>query len=379
LARRYACRGSGYSPQPHVTARCRPLAEGRPTAVKSAILPPPRIRPANFSDYEKIQELGLSFSLDIPPEEDWRKLWLDNPLRSRFGDALPIGWVLETACGAMVGTMGTVWVPYTFQGSQLVSAVSRAWFVRTEYRPFALQLMDEYLNQPNIDLFINNAVSVPALESFKRFCKPIPLGEWDCMSYWIPLEQPLPTNAAEFSIETTDRFDSRFDQFWEELLKQNPEKLLAERTSLALTWHFGAPMRKGRLWVLTASHKDKLRAYCTLTLQERAFQLPALSHDVAGKARSMRLVDYQTLEPERDLLPALLRAALERCAKANLMLENFGRGVPKMRTLDDRAPYRKKLENWKFFYSAADAGLDAELSSARFWDPSAYDGDASFE
>jgi hypothetical protein len=50
-----------------------------------------------------------------------------------------------------------------------------------------------------------------------------------------------------------------------------------------------------------------------------------------------------------------------------------------MRAVDDCAPYRKGLSNWKFFYSAADPGLGAALRSARFWDPSAYDGDASFE
>ena len=94
----------------------------------------------------------------------------------------------------------------------------------------------------------------------------------------------------------------------------------------------------------------------------------------------MRLVDYQSIEPDADLLPALLVAALERCAKEQVdILENFGRGVAKMRALDDCAPYRKKLSNWKFFYNAADAGLNAELRAARFWDPSAYDGEASFE
>ncbi len=347
--------------------------------------------------------------------EDWRSLWRDNPLRNRSGNDFPIGWVLETQAGEMVGTMGTVRSLYKFRGDDLISAASRAWFVKAPYRGFALRLMDEYLNQPGVDLFINNAVSVPALESFSQFCERIPLGEWDSMSYGVTghrafaqkaLERarvpvsgslaypvgaalclkdaarntPLPKSARAFTIEVTDRFDSRFDAFWNELLAQKPEKLLAERSSRALSWHFGAPMRRGNLWVLTASKNDRLRAYCTLTAQDHAFRLPALPHGDTQGISAMRLVDYQSIEPEADALPALLAAALARCAQEGFcILENLGCGVPKMRALDDRLPYRKTLSNWKFFYRAADARLDAELREPRFWDPSAYDGDASFE
>jgi hypothetical protein len=275
--------------------------------------------------------------------------------------------------------------------------------------------MDEYLNQPGVDLFINNAVSVPALESFRQFCERIPLGDWDCMSYWVtgyygfaqrilekvrlpfarsmayPIgaalwlkdivrQRSLSENAGSFTIETADRFDARFDTFWDELVRQNPEKLLADRSSRTLTWHFGAPMRKGGLWIFTASRSSRLYAYCTLTRQNHAFRLPALEHDDTQGIRAMRLVDYQCIEPAIDLLPVLLTAALRRCSKEDVyILENLGRGVPKMRTLDRCAPYLEKLSNWKFFFSAADPSLQAELRAARFWEPSAYDGDASFE
>jgi len=379
-----------------------------------ATLVPPRLRETRLDDYEKIRELGLEFSLDLPAQDDWRRLWLDNPLRAKSGD-FPIGWVLETPDGEMVGTMGTVRVPYKFRGSDLVSAVSRAWFVKTPYRPFALLLMNEYLNQPGVDLYINNAVSVPALESFNQFCERIPVGQWDSMSFWITghfgfakralaklnvpwsqlfaypvgaalwskdvvANQSLPKSASSFAIETTDRFDQRFDGFWDELIRLHPEKLLAERTSSTLSWHFGAPLRKGRLWVLTATRNGKLAAYCTLTRQDHAFRLPALPHGDTQGIRAMRLVDYQSIEPGIDLLSALLSAALERCAKENVyILEHLGFGVPKMHALDNTAPYRKKLSNWKFFYRATDADLGAELRLGRVWDPSAYDGDASFE
>jgi hypothetical protein len=343
------------------------------------------LRPMRLDDYERIRQLGLSFSLDLPAQEDWRRLWLDNPLRERFGDALPLGWVLETIEGEMVGTMGTVLVPYSFQGNDLTSAVSRAWFVKTEYRALGLQLIDEYLHQPDVDLYINTAVSVPAHDSFRQFCRPVPLGQWDCASYWSDRdletgEGALSHAPAGISVDSVDRFDARFDDFWREMKRLNPGKLLADRSARTLAWHFGSPLRKDRLWILTASRRGSLLAYCTLTRQDDAFQLPALEHRETLGTTSMRLVDYQSLEPEIDLLPALLRVALDRCQKDGIgLLENLGRGVPKMLAVDGTAPHLQALSNWKFYYSAADPRLEEQLHVAEVWDPSAYDGDASFE
>ncbi len=57
----------------------------------------------------------------------------------------------------------------------------------------------------------------------------------------------------------------------------------------------------------------------------------------------------------------------------------MGPGVPKMHSFDHYAPHHRSLPNWKFFYKAADPTIDAELASPALWDPSNYDGDASFD
>ncbi|MBV8148427.1 MAG: hypothetical protein JO092_04990 [Candidatus Eremiobacteraeota bacterium] len=380
-----------------------------------APLPAPHVRPTRLEDYPRIAQLGLAHALDVPPYEDWSRLWLENPVRTRLGKHYPIGWVLETPRGEVVGCMGTVHAPYTFRGENLISAVARAWFVPVQYRGFALELMDAYMNQPGVDLVVNSAVSSAAHAMFSQFCAPVPLGQWDSFSYWItgyrafaqrvldcggkPFSHllALPVSAAmrlkdaatakplrqipdSFTIESAEQFDSRFDVFWEELRRQHPEKLIAERSSTVLSWHFAIPMRRRRLWILSASRNGRMRAYCTLTRQDHAFRLPALPHGDTQGIRGMRLVDYQTIEPDVDFLPELLRVALKRCTREGFyILENLGRGVPKMRVVDECAPHRKNLENWKFYYRASDPALDAELRQPRFWDPSAYDGDASFE
>jgi hypothetical protein len=344
---------------------------------------PTRLRPAALRDYERIAGLARAHGLDVPVFEDWSGLWRDNPVRTRRGKDYPIGWVLETERGEMVGCMGTVHAPYTFRGQDLTAAVARAWFVYPSYRPMALELMDAYLNQPGVDLVLNNAVSAPAHDAFAQFCSPVPLGRWDRISYWVTrhptLAKELPRSTSSPTIEAVDRFDSRFDTFWKELRRQNPDVLLADRSADVLSWHFAAPMRKGRLWTFTASRGGNLRAYCTLTRQDHAFRLPALPYGDT-QLPGMRLVDYQSIEPEIDFLPDFLRAALERCRSEDLdILEMLGRGVPKMRVVDECAPHCEELENWKFYYRAADAALDGELRRPERWDPSGYDGDVSFE
>jgi hypothetical protein len=302
-------------------------------------------------------------------------------LRAVFGDGLPLGWILETENGDAIGCVGTAWSQYAFRGQSLIAAVARGWFVRAEYRGFALQLLDEYFNQHDVDLYINTAVSLPAHPAFSSYCAPVPVGRWDCMLYW-PIAHdadPAPRTGA-FTTESVDEFDDRFDLFWGDLVRENPAKLLANRSAAALSWHFGSPMRKKRLRILTASRNGRMRAYCTLTRQDHAFRLPALTHNDPSRISAMRLADYQSIEPEIDYLSGFIDLALRLCAKEGVnVLEQLGRDLPKMRAVDESAPECAQLENWKFYYSASDPALEATLRDPSYWDPSAYDGDASFE
>jgi hypothetical protein len=331
--------------------------------------------------------------------DEWMSFWLDNPMWRRLGKDWPIGWVLEIPTGEIVGSLVNIPSLYKFRGSELVCSSGRAWAVKPAYRGYAIWLIDEYFSQRGTDLFIDTGVGPNSLTTFDRLASRIPVGDWGTYSYWlvgrtrlverkfrrlrVPLPwllaypaggalllkdaicvQPLPKSPKSFQIETAQYFDSRFDMFWSELTRENSETLLKERSSRTLSWHFGRRMAKGQLWICTATRNRRLRAYCTLVCK-RNFN-------------SVQLIDYQTVEPEVDLLPGLLRAVLDRCSKEDLYyLENYGRGVPKMRTLDVCAPYSKKLPSWRAFYRASNSALDSELREARFWDPSFYDGDAS--
>ena len=86
-----------------------------------------------------------------------------------------------------------------------------------------------------------------------------------------------------------DEFDERFDEFWRELVKQNGGKLLAERTSRALSWHFAIPNQTNRLRVFTSCRNRMLRAYCIVIF--------------GGDGNHAHLIDYQTIEREIDCFP----------------------------------------------------------------------------
>src|SRR5262245_33414720 len=149
------------------------------------VTPPPTLRPACIEDHAQIQHLESSHLQDTLPADDWRRLWLDNPLWPRVAGHWPIGWVLEDAAGRVVGSMTNVPSLYRFRGRELICANGRAWVVSPEYRGFALWLMDEYFNQDGADLFINTTVNLKATEALGTLSNRVPLGDWQTTAYWV--------------------------------------------------------------------------------------------------------------------------------------------------------------------------------------------------
>lgn len=367
-------------------------------------LPPPRLRQAHFDDYQQIHELESTFFPDSLPNDDRRNLFLHNPLWPRLGKHWPIGWVLEDRSGRIVGSLNNIPSLYRLRGQELICANGHCWAVLPEYRGCAPMLMDEYFSQPGAQLFISSKVGADATPIWASYATRVPAGDWETAAYKIlqyhnltakvlaskgvPLARVLalplaaalrvkdaclsarlPPNPPSFAFEEAPGFDSRFDPFWEELLREKPHQLLALRDQQALLWHFAIPMRAKRIWIITASRNRLLRAYCVLR-----------QHTRPNGVRSVKLVDYQSLELSEDLLPGLLRTALHRLDKEdNYFLEHHGCGLEKMQSFDRIAPYRARKPAWSFYYHAADPALDTDLRHPDRWDPSEYDGDASYK
>jgi hypothetical protein len=365
---------------------------------------PPRLRPARFADYPQIHLVESTFFPDSLSDADRRGLFEDNPLWPRLAGTWPIGWVLEDADGRIVGSLNNIPSSYRIDGEERLCANGHCWAVLEEYRGYATMLMDELFNQEQPDLLVSAKVGSDATPVWSAYARRVPVGDWGMAAYAItryhgfartalqikriplaavvapPLAlalrvkdalttRSLPGGPRSVEFAEGDGFDARFDAFWWELVEQNPGMLLGVRDSAALRWHYGVPMRAKRVWVLTATRGGLLRAYCVLKLHLRPTGV-----------RSLKLVDYQSVEPDVDLLPGLLTMALRRSAVENCsVLEHHGCGIPRMRSFDELAPYRVDKPSWSFYYCATDPTFEARLAEPGVWDPSEYDGDSSYK
>lgn len=380
---------------PAVAAARRPIA---PDAHAAA----PRLRPARLEDYGVIAAVARENGLAASDEREWRRLWLENPLWPRLGYHWTIGWVLEDG-GRVVGSIVSVPSLYVFEGREIVAANGRAWNVLPSYRGLALWLMEEYLTQRGVDLFVNTTVGPMATAALDTVARRTPAGEWTRVAFWVtgrralaervlararvpcaPLlarpaalllrlresftAAPSPSADASVTIDEARGFDAAFDAFWDELRRSRPGVLLGVRNRRTLAWHFAAAQAADRIRVFTATRNRRLRAYAIVVLD----RLPL------GIERA-RLVDYQTLDGDRDPLPALIDAIRRRCARdGTAVLEHHGCGLPKFRAFDDRAPHHRTIDCWPHYYQTTDRRLATALEDPAVWDPSLYDGDATF-
>ncbi len=362
-----------------------------------------KIREAGFEDYDQITALQIAYQRPARSYEEWEHVWAHNPAYLSAGSAWPKGWVVERADGTIVGYLGNIPLFYELAGQRLLTAVAHAWVVDANYRPYSLALLDLYFSQKNVDLFLNATVGPAGRDSFNVSQSPrVPVGDWErsvfsitnrqgFLAAWLgekarPFIKPLrfglagalavvqafslptvPTNGVGHAFRLCKNIDSRFDDFWKCLRKNNPSLLLAVRNREALEWHFKFPLRRDQVWILTAG-TDAITAYAIFL----RYDSPA-----AGLTR-MRLIDFQSLDGGTALLAPMLKWAIERCRREGIhMIENIGFHPKKMKIISQLCPYGRKLPCWMYFYITPHQGLAEKLADPNAWDPSQFDSDAS--
>lgn len=359
------------------------------------------LREACFADHGAIVALETAQGLKPKAFAEWCALWQDNPCYQELGPSWPIGWVLETSAGEIVGSLCNLPLPYVYRGQKLLVAAGRGWAVDEQYRGYALLLMDEYLNQSRVDLFLNTTVNGSAADAFSVFgCLRIPAGDWCRAAFFITHYRAFAESAlrirqsgkprllsypvglalcakvrftagriprSRIPVEFSHNFDERFDAFWE-ALSDNGETLLAVRNRAVLQWHFAASLARNELWVLTVSQNNEIQA-CGIFQRRDEPQF--------GLKR-MRLVDFQALHSRAEFSAAILRQALDRCRAQGIhALENVGCDLENTQVFDEFAPFRRKLSAWSSFYLARTPELAESLRNPAAWAPSSYDGDSS--
>jgi hypothetical protein len=327
-------------------------------------------------------------------------LWLGNPLYRELQPDWSIGWVLEDQDHRIVASMGNIPRSFEIDGRRILAATGRGWVAEPEYRSASLLLLEQVINQPHVDLYVNNTVNQVSTAPVSVFqCQRVPVGVWDEYAFWIthyqsyferwlrqkkyPLSKPLsyPLSAAarirdrshkkacdhlDVEIQVCLAFDERFDEFWANLQELRPHVLLAVRTREVLEWHYKYALLEGRVWILAVVDGPRIVAYAVFDTKRYATGL-----------RQARLVDFQSLGSETGLVAALLDRAVHKCREEGVhRLVSIGRWLDDGEWLKSVAPYRSRLPSWLYYYRVNRPHLIEQLRGRQAWDPFLFDGDA---
>jgi hypothetical protein len=303
-----------------------------------------------------------------------------------------------------VGWVGNIASAYQFRGRRLRAATPWSWVVDAPHRGYGPLILNRFLRQNDVDIFVSSSVSF-ASEPFTRYLRfsRVPVGAWHKSAFWItnhrgfarialrmkavPLARAMafPLSAALISwdwcrvgwtrfrgatseVQLCTQFDSRFDEFWEELQRQNENALLAVRTQETLAWHFRETLSQQRAWILATAKGRRLTSYAIFDRQDN----PAIG------LRRIRLVDFQAHKGSEGALLSILSWMLHRCREEGVhVMEVDGcwlnrPGLPRI-----SAPYRRAMPSWRFYYRARYPELAEALKVPDVWAPSSFDGDAS--
>jgi hypothetical protein len=367
----------------------------------SAVVEPsrrPAVRVALFGDYEQIAAVQIRNGLFPRPRRKWMALWQGNPIYEQDRNGWPIGWVLESEPGRIVGCIANVPSAYLWKGRPIRAATECDWAVDPEYRSFSLLLMQRITNQPNVDLLLTNTVGAAAEPSYAAFqWSRVPAGRWDTAAFWITghggfLRSALARRrapvaglavsvarscrdgllgfrarrASRLRIERRPEFDESFDVFWEELKRRKQDVLLAVRSAAALRWHFQGSGQAP--WIVTAYSGERLTAYAIFARGDN----PEI-----GLTR-LRLIDFQALENMEEAIAEILAWVIQRCRVDGIhMLEDVGCVLEGLGIPQAKAPYHRDLASWAYYYRAKGGDLSNALKDSSVWNPTSFDGDAS--
>jgi hypothetical protein len=358
------------------------------------------VREATVDDFAGLSAVMRRNGLTSASFGHWARLWIANPFRSEL--SVPVGWVLENEAQGIVGTLSNVGRMYTYNGEPIRVASASAWAVDPPYRTSAVFLAKQFFTQKNVDMFLNTTASEAATEIFKAFrCSEVPDPSYTRVLFWVTghagfagsvlrklripdvpgLRQVAATGlygrdwirggTVQFRrMETCllNGFDERFDAFWE-LLRRVPDRLLAVRTSEALSWQFRPALENGGIAIIGLLQGESLGGYLILMRGD----------DERIGLRRFRVVDIQTLGDKTCVL-SLMTAALEHAARSGVdVVEAVGFHSSKRNPLEQLNPYHRTYPTCPYLYKvkAECQPLRDALQNVNAWDASIFDGDAT--
>jgi len=356
---------------------------------------PVHLRPAAFADGEAINKIHVRNGMGTFDPASWRFCWESYPFAQEFAN-VPIGWVMETSDGTVVGTIGNVHMMYEMNGRRFKAAIAAAWAVDAPYRGKSLSLATTFFKQKGVELKLNGSANFTATRVLTGLGIPrIPIPNYSSPCFWaadprafaraalarkgIPLASVLayPTGIAlavrdvfrgsgrgrlSHTVRRLQKFDDRFDQLWQSI-SAGPSRLRAVRTKAVLVWRFGSVLSAGRATILVAESNDQLVGY-TVLMRRDGSELGMQLYDVA---------DLQAAGDDRTVFRDLLLGAIQLARREDVDAVKLMTGTPAKRAPANALhPYTYRLPFWQLYYKASPE-LSAALGSAEAWDFSPFD------
>ncbi len=374
---------------------------------KAPAYAPARLREATFGDFQQVMKLRRDAGWPVDSLENWERIWLRNPALELMGTKPAIGWVLE-ADGNVVGYLGNIPIVYYYGDRTLIALTGSGLVAEPFYRFSTFSLNAAFYGQKIGDFFLTTT----AVESVGRIARafkslPLPQADYDTVLFWVldsrafaeSVVKKLGIKASLSAVSRklaslalgTDKtirrrrphgFVSRlaikeisvsdvgeeFDVLWVKKLAERP-RLLADRRSSTLRWHFGGSGSDESTRVLCCYDGGELVGYSIVR------------HEPANINRALRrsiIADIVAKQDSPDVLQSLWVSAYEQAKGGGSHVFEVLGFPPGIRHISQRwRPYLRKYPSCPFYYKVSNPALNNILSDANAWYASPFDGDTT--
>ncbi|MBL4690942.1 MAG: hypothetical protein JKY68_05700 [Rhodospirillales bacterium] len=372
------------------------------------------LRAATFDDCIEATALLTRLGLTMPEGDDairayFDSLWRTNPAMHAAKTKPALGWVLENS-GEMVGFFGNVPLLYEIDGKPVIVSDASLWGVDENFRSETPRLAEAYFGQTDVDLLLVTTAIKPTRRIFERYGGlPVAQANLDQVLYWVidgggfvraGLRKKGRGGMASFlggvlggmalnarlrllgrrpfasldgiTIIRPEEIDDGFDDLWRRKTREYPGRMLANRSAVALKWHFSVGRFSGqtRVFCLRAPAGDdgRLKGYAVLVREDA----PEIG------LKRFKVADIFVADDDPAAVSALLAAAYEYgIAKRCHVLEVVGLPENLRRCVLSHKPLERLMPTFPFYFKALKQDLIAPLSQADGWYVTPYDGDST--
>jgi len=362
------------------------------------------IRIAKFEDEKLVHNLcqrnGLAGEIS---NQAWNWIWKDN---SFYTEAWPIGWVLESN-NIIVGYIGNIPRAYIFNGQTWIAGVARSFVVDLEYRRYSLQLISEFFQQKEADLFIFSSANNLSSSIYKMVkAKPIPQDSFDTDLFWIVSptsfiysllrKKRVPKSLSllisyliapfvmfenlvrnrwpksenfDVEISTPKMLTTEIDKLWHQIKANNPNKFLSYRDRDSILWQYDNDSVKNRNPLIFTLMKNNVALGYLIVVEMNSIEF--------GLKRIV-IDDLIVYDNDPTSINFLVREAFLYAQKKQVDILQFTGFPENIRdALKLTKPFSRKFSYSRFWYYVVNKDLEKPLKKKSTWYASLFDGDSS--